>query len=86
MRIAIAPTGFLIRAGRPYGVGSTGLTLRVTQWRKVTETPMIELKGIGHVNLRIDDEQVSKRFFRDVLGFVVAEEDPEHGHRVYDIG
>ena len=40
---------------------------------------MIELKGIGHVNLRVADEQVSKRFYRDVLGFVIAEEDPEHG-------
>ena len=40
---------------------------------------MIKLKGIGHVNLRVADEQVSKRFYRDILGFVVAEEDPEHG-------
>jgi catechol 2,3-dioxygenase len=40
---------------------------------------MIKLKGIGHVNLRVADEQVSKRFYRDVLGFVIAEEDPEHG-------
>jgi catechol-2,3-dioxygenase len=40
---------------------------------------MIKLKGIGHVNLRVADEAVSKRFYRDILGFVVAEEDPEHG-------
>jgi catechol-2,3-dioxygenase len=40
---------------------------------------MIKLKGIGHVNLKVADEQVSKRFYRDVLGFVIAEEDPEHG-------
>jgi len=40
---------------------------------------MIKLKGIGHVNLRVADEQVSKRFYRDVLGFLIAEEDPEHG-------
>ena len=47
--------------------------------QKLPETPMIKLKGIGHVNLRVADEQVSKRFYRDVLGFVIAEEDPEHG-------
>lgn len=40
---------------------------------------MIKLKGIGHVNLRVADEEASKRFYRDVLGFAVAEEDPEHG-------
>jgi catechol 2,3-dioxygenase-like lactoylglutathione lyase family enzyme len=37
------------------------------------------LKGIGHVNLRGVDQEVSKRFYRDLLGFVIAEEDPEHG-------
>ena len=40
---------------------------------------MIKLKGIGHVNLRVADQEISKRFYRDVLGFVIAEEDPEHG-------
>jgi catechol 2,3-dioxygenase len=40
---------------------------------------MIKLKGIGHVNLRVADQEASKRFYRDVLGFIVAEEDPEHG-------
>ncbi|HXC29150.1 MAG TPA: VOC family protein [Stellaceae bacterium] len=40
---------------------------------------MIKLKGIGHVNLRVADEQASKRFYRDVLGFAIAEEDPDHG-------
>jgi catechol 2,3-dioxygenase len=40
---------------------------------------VIKLKGIGHVNLRVADEQASKRFYRDILGFVVAEEDPDHG-------
>jgi hypothetical protein len=40
---------------------------------------MIKLKGIGHVNLRVADQEVSKRFYRDVLGFVIAEEDPDHG-------
>jgi len=40
---------------------------------------MIKLKGIGHVNLRVADQEVSKRFYRDILGFLIAEEDPEHG-------
>jgi catechol 2,3-dioxygenase len=40
---------------------------------------MIRLTGIGHVLLRVADEEASKRFYRDVLGFRIAEEDPEHG-------
>src|SRR5437588_608502 len=40
---------------------------------------MIKLSGIGHVNLRVADQEVSKRFYRDVLGFRIAEEDPQHG-------
>jgi catechol 2,3-dioxygenase len=40
---------------------------------------MIRLAGIGHVLLRVADEEASKRFYRDVLGFQVAEQDPEHG-------
>jgi catechol 2,3-dioxygenase len=40
---------------------------------------MIKLAGIGHVLLRVADEEESKRFYRDVLGFAVAEQDPEHG-------
>jgi catechol 2,3-dioxygenase-like lactoylglutathione lyase family enzyme len=44
------------------------------------ETPdMINLSGIGHVLLRVADEEASKRFYRDVLGFRIAEQDPEHG-------
>jgi catechol 2,3-dioxygenase-like lactoylglutathione lyase family enzyme len=40
---------------------------------------MIKLAGIGHVLLRVADEEASKRFYRDVLGFRVAEQDPDHG-------
>jgi catechol 2,3-dioxygenase len=40
---------------------------------------MIKLKGIGHVNLRVADQEASKEFYRDILGFVIAEEDPDHG-------
>jgi catechol 2,3-dioxygenase len=40
---------------------------------------MIKLAGIGHVLLRVADEEESKRFYRDALGFQIAEQDPEHG-------
>jgi catechol 2,3-dioxygenase len=40
---------------------------------------MIRLTRIGHVHLRVADIERSKRFYRDVLGFRVAEEDPQHG-------
>ena len=40
---------------------------------------MIKLTGIGHVLLRVADQEASKRFYRDVLGFRIAEEEPEHG-------
>ena len=40
---------------------------------------MIKLKGVGHVNLRVADQEISKRFYRDILGFAIAEEDPDHG-------
>src|SRR5262249_31593226 len=40
---------------------------------------MIRLKDIGHVLLRVLDLERSKKFYTDVLGFEVMEEDPEHG-------
>ena len=40
---------------------------------------MIQLTRIGHVNLRVADVERSKVFYRDVLGFRIAEEDPQHG-------
>jgi catechol 2,3-dioxygenase len=40
---------------------------------------MIRIANIGHVNLRVADEARSKRFYTEVLGFKVAEEDEEHG-------
>ena len=39
----------------------------------------MQLKKIGHVNLRVVDQERSKAFYRDVLGFQVSEEDPDHG-------
>jgi len=40
---------------------------------------MIQLTRIGHVLLRVTDIERSKAFYRDVLGFRVAEQDPDHG-------
>jgi len=40
---------------------------------------MIRLKGIGHVLLRVLDLERSKKFYGEVLGLRVLEEDPEHG-------
>ena len=40
---------------------------------------MIRLSGLGHVLLRVLDLDRSKKFYTDVLGFRVLEEDPEHG-------
>jgi catechol-2,3-dioxygenase len=40
---------------------------------------MIELKGIGHVLLRVGDVERAKKFYSSILGFEVMEEDPEHG-------
>jgi catechol-2,3-dioxygenase len=39
----------------------------------------MRLKEIGHVLLRVLDLERSKRFYSEVLGFQVLEEDPEHG-------
>ena len=40
---------------------------------------MMQLKEIGHVLLRVMDLERSKKFYSDVLGFHVLEDDPEHG-------
>jgi len=40
---------------------------------------MIQLKGIGHVLVRVLDVERSKKFYSSILGFEVMEEDPEHG-------
>jgi len=40
---------------------------------------MMRLKEIGHVLLRVMDLERSKKFYSEVLGFRVLEEDPEHG-------
>jgi len=40
---------------------------------------MIQLTGIGHVLLRVLDLERAKKFYGELLGFEVVEEDPEHG-------
>ncbi len=40
---------------------------------------MIKLERIGHVYLSVANQELSERFYRDVLGFKVAEKDPVHG-------
>jgi catechol-2,3-dioxygenase len=37
------------------------------------------IKGVGHVALRVIDQERSRAFYRDVIGLQVSEEDPEHG-------
>ncbi|OLC17050.1 MAG: hypothetical protein AUH29_03425 [Candidatus Rokubacteria bacterium 13_1_40CM_69_27] len=47
---------------------------------------MIRLKKLGHVQLRVADLERSKAFYRDVLGFRVAEQDPKHGDLFMTLG
>jgi catechol-2,3-dioxygenase len=42
----------------------------------------IRISKLGHVNLRVADEAASKRFYTEVLGFQVAEQDLDHGAQV----
>ena len=47
---------------------------------------MIRLTKLGHVQLRVADVERSKAFYRDVLGFRVAEQDPKHGDLFMTLG
>jgi catechol 2,3-dioxygenase len=40
---------------------------------------MVRLKELGHILVRVLDLERSKKFYTEVLGFKVLEEDPEHG-------
>jgi catechol 2,3-dioxygenase len=40
---------------------------------------MLKLSRLGHVALRVTDVERSKKFYGELLGFEVIEEDPEHG-------
>ena len=44
---------------------------------------MIRLTKIGHVLLRVADLERSKAFYCNVIGFRVAEQDPEHGQDAF---
>ena len=46
----------------------------------------MKLKRIGHVALRTIDEDRSRTFYRDVLGFTVSEQDPDHGGTFMTLG
>jgi catechol 2,3-dioxygenase len=39
----------------------------------------MKLDGIGHVLLRVADLERARKFYTEVLGFEVMEQDPEHG-------
>jgi catechol 2,3-dioxygenase-like lactoylglutathione lyase family enzyme len=39
----------------------------------------IKLERIGHCALRVRDVKRSKRFYTEVLGFQMMEQDPDHG-------
>jgi catechol-2,3-dioxygenase len=39
----------------------------------------MKIKRVGHVALRVADQERSRAFYSDLLGFGVSEEDPEHG-------
>ena len=40
---------------------------------------MVRLKELGHILVRVMDLERSKKFYAEVLGFHILEEDPEHG-------
>jgi catechol 2,3-dioxygenase len=46
----------------------------------------MKLKQIGHVALFVSDEERSRAFYRDVLGFTVSEQDPKHGGTFLTLG
>ena len=46
----------------------------------------MKLKRIGHVALRVADEDRSRAFYRDILGFQVSEQDPDHGGTFMTLG
>lgn len=43
----------------------------------------IRLSRIGHVALRVRNLQKAKKFYTDVMGFKIVEEDPEHGNDAF---
>ncbi len=48
----------------------------MSELRESGRAEMIKLSGIGHVLLRVVDEEASKHFYRDVLGFRTPNKTP----------
>ncbi len=46
----------------------------------------MRLKRVGHVALMASDEDRSRTFYRDVLGFDISERDPDHGGTFMTLG
>ena len=40
---------------------------------------MVRLKELGHILVRVLDLERSKKFYTEILGFKILEEDPAHG-------
>ena len=47
---------------------------------------MINLQRLGHVLIAVRDLEASKRFYMDILGFKLVEQDPEHGGVFLSLG
>jgi catechol 2,3-dioxygenase len=47
---------------------------------------MIKLQRLGHVLMAVRDLDASKKFYMDILGFQLLEQDPEHGGVFLKIG
>jgi catechol 2,3-dioxygenase len=47
---------------------------------------MVKLQRIGHVLIAVRDVEVSKRFYMDILGFKLLEQDPDHGGVFLSLG
>jgi catechol 2,3-dioxygenase-like lactoylglutathione lyase family enzyme len=47
---------------------------------------MIKLQRLGHVLIAVRDLEVSKKFYMELLGFKLLEQDPEHGGVFLTIG
>jgi len=46
----------------------------------------MKVKRVGHIALSVADEDRSRSFYRDILGFEVSEQDPEHGGTFMTLG
>lgn len=47
---------------------------------------MIKLQRLGHVLMAVRDLEASKKFYMEILGFRLLEQDPEHGGVFLSIG